>query len=347
MLAFTISGLASAPVASAASAAPAAAATQPAATQPAAATAPAAGSPTVSAAAAGPAFVCTAPAEFARFTYPLRHTARRLAAGEPLTIVAIGSSSTSGAGASSRAASYPSRLAIELKERFPAEDITVLNRGVNGEETAQMMARFDTGVIAEHPDLVLWQVGTNSVLRDAPLQEHSVLLHEGIARLKAAGADVVLMDLQYHPEGAGQGRNPGNAGSDSADGQGNLRRSVQPFRGDARLARSSAHSLRGVSLAGFAAHERLELRLRCQAARARDRRRGEPPACVGGDALTPFQFRADTFSAAGFRTTGFRDSRFQRSFGITSLANISMLRSASTSDMTPNCSSVTRMSKPV
>jgi lysophospholipase L1-like esterase len=199
-LAFTISGLASAPVASAASAAPAAAATQQAATQPAAATAPAAGSPAVSATTAGPAFVCTAPAEFARFTYPLRHTARRLAAGEPLTIVAIGSSSTSGAGASSRAASYPSRLAIELKERFPAEDITVLNRGVNGEETAQMMARFDTGVIAEHPDLVLWQVGTNSVLHDAPLQEHSVLLHEGIARLKAAGADVVLMDLQFTPK---------------------------------------------------------------------------------------------------------------------------------------------------
>ncbi len=200
VLAFTISGLASAPVASAASAAPAAAATPPAATQPAAATAPAAGSPAVSATTAGPAFVCTAPAEFARFTYPLRHTARRLAAGEPLTIVAIGSSSTSGAGASSRAASYPSRLAIELKERFPAEDITVLNRGVNGEETAQMMARFDTGVIAEHPDLVLWQVGTNSVLHDAPLQEHSVLLHEGIARLKAAGADVVLMDLQFTPK---------------------------------------------------------------------------------------------------------------------------------------------------
>ena len=195
VLAFTISGLASAPVASAASAAPAAACDTAGRGHRARCRQSA-----VSATTAGPAFVCTAPAEFARFTYPLRHTARRLAAGEPLTIVAIGSSSTSGAGASSRAASYPSRLAIELKERFPAEDITVLNRGVNGEETAQMMARFDTGVIAEHPDLVLWQVGTNSVLHDAPLQEHSVLLHEGIARLKAAGADVVLMDLQFTPK---------------------------------------------------------------------------------------------------------------------------------------------------
>lgn len=146
------------------------------------------------------AFSCTAPAEIARFDYPLRHTARRLASGEPLTIVAIGSSSTTGVGASSPAGSYPSRLAVELKQRFPGHEITVLNRGVNGEETEQMMARFATGVIAAHPDLVLWQVGTNSVLRDHPLRPHSALLREGIAELRDAGADVVLMDMQFAPQ---------------------------------------------------------------------------------------------------------------------------------------------------
>ncbi|MGA9323492.1 MAG: SGNH/GDSL hydrolase family protein, partial [Xanthobacteraceae bacterium] len=129
-----------------------------------------------------------------------RHTARRLAGGGPLVIVAIGSSSTAGAGASSRAASYPSRLAEELKQRFPGRDITVVNRGVNGEQTEQMLARFETDVIAAHPDLVLWQVGTNSVLRDHPLRPHAALLHEGIEQLKEAGADVVLMDMQYAPK---------------------------------------------------------------------------------------------------------------------------------------------------
>lgn len=144
-------------------------------------------------------FACSTPAELARFSNPLRHMARRIAAREPLTIVAVGSSSTAGAGASSPAASYPSRLAAELKQRFPGLDVTVLNRGVNGEETAQMMARFGTGVLAAHPDLVLWQVGTNSVLRDHPLKPHSVLLREGIAQLKEAGADVVLIDMQFTP----------------------------------------------------------------------------------------------------------------------------------------------------
>ena len=132
-----------------------------------------------------------------------------LASGEPLTIVAIGSSSTAGAGATSPAASYPSRLAVELAQRFPGRDITVLNRGVNGEETEQMLARFDTAVIAAHPALVLWQIGTNSVLREYPLKSHSVLLREGIARLKQAGADVVLIDMQYTPSVLAKSETPG------------------------------------------------------------------------------------------------------------------------------------------
>jgi acyl-CoA thioesterase I len=143
---------------------------------------------------------CSGPRELARLGHRLRHTAQRLAGGGPLVIVAIGSSSTAGAGASSPAANYPSRLAVELKQRFPGRDITVLNRGVNGEQTEQMLARFETDVIAARPDLVLWQVGTNSVLRDHPLRPHAALLHEGIEQLKEAGADVVLMDMQYVPK---------------------------------------------------------------------------------------------------------------------------------------------------
>jgi acyl-CoA thioesterase I len=152
---------------------------------------------------------CRSPAQLSHLDHPLLHTARRLTSGEPLVIVAIGSSSTAGAGASSPAATYPSRLAAELKKLFPGHDITVLNRGVNGEETHDMMARFATGVIAEHPQLVLWQVGTNSVLRDHPLDAHAVQLHEGIEQLKATGADVVLIDPQYSPRVLAKSETPG------------------------------------------------------------------------------------------------------------------------------------------
>jgi acyl-CoA thioesterase I len=143
---------------------------------------------------------CTSPANLTRLDQPLRRTGQRLVTGQPLTIVAIGSSSTSGAGASSSAASYPSRLEVELKERFPTLTIRVLNRGVSGEEAADMLARFDKAVFAEQPDLVLWQVGTNTVLRGNDIATTESLIREGVGRLKANGADVVLIDPQFAPK---------------------------------------------------------------------------------------------------------------------------------------------------
>ena len=62
-----------------------------------------------------------------------------------------------------------------------------------------MMARFGADVIAAHPQLVLWQIGTNSVLRDHPLSPHGAQLHDGIEQLKAMGVDVALIDPQFAP----------------------------------------------------------------------------------------------------------------------------------------------------
>ena len=143
---------------------------------------------------------CNAPADLVRLVHPLKRVAQRIAGGQPLTIVAIGSSSTAGAGASSPAMSYPSRLEVELKALLPRVDITVVNRGVNGEESRDMLARFDRDVISQHPDLVLWQVGSNSVLRDRPLGEANTSLRDGLKRLHQAGADVVLINPQYAPK---------------------------------------------------------------------------------------------------------------------------------------------------
>jgi acyl-CoA thioesterase-1 len=142
---------------------------------------------------------CDVVAAAAAFDYPLSRTARRLAAGQPVKIVALGSSSTAGAGASSPAASYPSRLEGELSALFPDQEFVVLNRGVNGEEASDMLARFDTSVLADEPDLVLWQLGTNSVLRDRPIARHAADLHDGVMRMKAIRSDVVLIDPQFAP----------------------------------------------------------------------------------------------------------------------------------------------------
>ena len=143
---------------------------------------------------------CVAPTDLTRFDLPLRRTARRLASRNLLMIVALGSSSTAGAGASSAEATYPSRLLIELSQRFHTQPITVLNRGINGERAVDMLARFGTSVAAEHPDLVLWQVGTNAVLRGYEHSKSDLLIRDGIRRMKAIGADVVLIDPQFAPK---------------------------------------------------------------------------------------------------------------------------------------------------
>jgi acyl-CoA thioesterase I len=150
--------------------------------------------------AAASEFACAAPADLVRLDHPLRRTGQRIAAGRPLTIVAIGSSSTSGAGASSPAMNYPSRLEAELKTLLPRASIKVINRGVGGETARDMLARFDEQVIAEKPDVVIWQVGSNSVLRDQPLAPAGTLIREGLRKLKSAGADVILMNPQYAPK---------------------------------------------------------------------------------------------------------------------------------------------------
>lgn len=141
---------------------------------------------------------CVALKDLAQFDAPVTRLAKRITAQEPVTIVAVGSSSTGGAGASSPAFSYPSRLERELRQRFPRAQISVVNKGVNGEEIADMMARMDS-ILALKPDLVIWQLGTNTLLRDGSIPATEKLLQAGIERIRGSGADVLLVDPQFAP----------------------------------------------------------------------------------------------------------------------------------------------------
>ena len=130
----------------------------------------------------------------------LPHVASKLVAGQPVVIVAFGSSSTAGFGASSPEFNYPNRLAAQLRRHYPTADISVINAGIGGEDAPEMMKRLQTQVIDVHPDLVIWQVGTNAVLRNLDPGDTAKLVEDGISRIQAAGgADIVLVDPQYSP----------------------------------------------------------------------------------------------------------------------------------------------------
>ncbi len=129
----------------------------------------------------------------------LPHVATKLAAGQPVVIIAFGSSSTQGYGTTAPEFTYPNRLAAQLRRQYPSADITVVNSGRGGEDAPEMMKRLQASVIDAHPDLVIWQVGTNAVLRNLDPDETARMVEDGVARIQASGSDVVLVDPQYSP----------------------------------------------------------------------------------------------------------------------------------------------------
>ena len=215
---------------------------------------------------------CSAPLEAKRprtraGQFPRAHRA----AGKPLKIVAIGSSSTAGAGASSSAATYPSRLEAELKKRSsrPANHGSQKRHGrrrspANGGALRRRRDRRSSPILC---------CGRSAATRCcAIIRPPAQVIRQGVERLKSSGADVVLINPQYAPKIFAKpdveqwltlSRRPRKRSE---------RRPVPSLRRDALLAQTDDMPFEHVHLAGRPAHERLGLWLRRQAAGGRDRR---------------------------------------------------------------------------
>jgi lysophospholipase L1-like esterase len=130
---------------------------------------------------------------------PAPHFRAALARDDPAIIVALGSSSTRGWQASSPSRAYPAVLQWRLGELLPRAHVAVINRGVNGEDAAEELARLQADVIAVRPQLVIWQVGANGALRSVDPAVYARLITAGIAILHRDGVDVILMNNQRSP----------------------------------------------------------------------------------------------------------------------------------------------------
>ena len=117
---------------------------------------------------------------------------------KPLTIIAFGSSSTRGVGATSIYAAYPNQLELQIHALIPNSMITVINQGINGEDADDMIIRIDA-IIAKNPDLIIWQTGTNDVLKHVPLERFIQETKWGIQKIQEAGIDLMMMESQYCP----------------------------------------------------------------------------------------------------------------------------------------------------
>ena len=127
------------------------------------------------------------------------HARAALAANQPIVVVALGSSSTRGWMATDVGHSYPAMLQRYLNDNVPRLSVAIVNRGIGGQDAPEELARLDADVLAIRPQLVIWQAGANGALRDTSPAAFKHLMQEGIAKLKAAGTDVILMDNQRSP----------------------------------------------------------------------------------------------------------------------------------------------------
>ena len=149
------------------------------------------------AAQAGP-FICRE-TPIVQNTERLAALSPRIALGGKLEILAIGSSSTEGIGASAKDKSYPARLQALLGAAWPRVQIHVANAGIGGEIAPQTLARLKQAVTERRYDLVIWQDGTNDAVTGGNLAAFKALVADGIATVRQAGLSLALLDPQFFP----------------------------------------------------------------------------------------------------------------------------------------------------
>jgi acyl-CoA thioesterase I len=142
---------------------------------------------------------CDVPAADIAAPVPLPNFAAALKERKSARILAIGSSSTTGVGATSTGKTYPSQLEAILETALKGVDIQIINRGVSGEVAEIAAERIPSEVAINKPDLVLWQLGTNDALLRISPEEFENTVRSTIRWLKGNKIDIVLVGMQYAP----------------------------------------------------------------------------------------------------------------------------------------------------
>ncbi|HVG82152.1 MAG TPA: arylesterase [Methylomirabilota bacterium] len=117
------------------------------------------------------------------------------AAAQPLKILALGDSLTAGFGLPAGQGFAP-QLERALKES--GVEAQVIDAGVSGDTSAGGLARIEWA-LADGPDLVILELGANDMLRGVDPAETRANLDAMLAKLRAAGARVLLAGMRAAP----------------------------------------------------------------------------------------------------------------------------------------------------
>jgi hypothetical protein len=116
-----------------------------------------------------------------------------------LAIAVFGTGSSTLAGADGPSMAYPARLEAVLNQRLSNVMVRVATRTKSGQTAESMRRNMNDLLVAEKPNLVIWQTGTVDAIRRVELDEFRTALEAGVETLQTGGADVILMNMQYSP----------------------------------------------------------------------------------------------------------------------------------------------------
>jgi hypothetical protein len=142
---------------------------------------------------------CAVPDNLLFMDNNLKRVATAVGKERHLAAAVLGTGSSTLAGTDGPNQAYPARLGQALNQMLPNIAVRVVSR-TQGGQTADIMRRSMKDLIGdEKPDLVIWQTGTVDAIRRVEVDEFRTALETGVERLQAAGADVILMNMQYSP----------------------------------------------------------------------------------------------------------------------------------------------------
>lgn len=139
---------------------------------------------------------CAPPPSLTLTTRPMSQLGAALRPGGQLDVLALGSASMLGRHGGV-AGSVPDRMVQALHEAVPRATIRLTLRAGRIQSAEEMLANLRREVAAHRYQLVLWQTGTVEALRRTPVEQFRATLADGIEAATAAGADVVLIDMQF------------------------------------------------------------------------------------------------------------------------------------------------------
>jgi hypothetical protein len=116
-----------------------------------------------------------------------------------LTIMALGGAATLGGPAHGTEFTYPARLAARLKEAFPGLKVKIVVHAVSLQSDAAVQKKLDVDLASDKPALVLWGPGASAAGRGDDLDTFIGDVSGTVGIIRSAGADLILMTLQYAP----------------------------------------------------------------------------------------------------------------------------------------------------